>query len=241
MSDISTKQKGGRSQADRSDSTRQALITTGIRLFANKGFSEVSNRQLSSAAGVNQALIGYHFGNKDGLYQAIFEQIAADLGNQLMATTSTLAAELAELKAEIASLTTPLPPQTHERCVNAVLRLLNTYANLLLDPEVEDYAKLILREQFAPTPMFTLLWESGMGTMLDALSHLVSLCNSRVKCIESDRITALMLMGQVLIFRVGRAAVNTHLEWKEPHSDSQSAAIRQTLESNIRQVLRPLK
>lgn len=241
MPGASTKKKESRSQADRSDSTRQALIAAGIHLFANKGFSEVSNRQLSSAAGVNQALIGYHFGNKDGLYQAIFEQIAGDLGSKLKTTTATLSDDRQAITAEIASLTAAgLPSATHARCLHAVLELLSTYADLLLEPGVEDYAKLIIREQFAPSQVFDLLWDGGMGEMLDTLSHFVALSRARTDSIESDRITALMLMGQVLMFRVARATVNKHLDWHEPHSEAQHINIKATLEANIRQILQPV-
>lgn len=42
-------------------------------LFAQKGFSAVSTRELAEAAGVNIAAISYYFRGKEGLYQAVLE------------------------------------------------------------------------------------------------------------------------------------------------------------------------
>lgn len=50
------------------------LIETASPLFAKKGFAAVSIRELGQAAKVNSALISYHFGGKEGLYQAVLEE-----------------------------------------------------------------------------------------------------------------------------------------------------------------------
>jgi AcrR family transcriptional regulator len=53
--------------------SRVKLIDTATRLFAEKGFAEVSIRELAKEADVNSALIAYYFGGKEGLYQAVIE------------------------------------------------------------------------------------------------------------------------------------------------------------------------
>ena len=50
---------------------REKLLVAGTELFAKKGFAGVSIRELAIAAGVNSALISYHFGGKEGLYEAV--------------------------------------------------------------------------------------------------------------------------------------------------------------------------
>ena len=50
---------------------REKLQTAGTRMFAEKGFAGVSIRQLAEESGVNNALISYHFGGKEGLYEAV--------------------------------------------------------------------------------------------------------------------------------------------------------------------------
>jgi TetR/AcrR family transcriptional regulator len=60
----------------KSDS-KDILLETATRLFAEKGYHGVSIRELSSAAGVNVSLISYHFGGKENLYNAVLaEQFA---------------------------------------------------------------------------------------------------------------------------------------------------------------------
>lgn len=62
--------------------TRQQLIRTAIREFAIHGFDAPSIRDLTIAAGVNQAAINYHFGSKDGLIKTIFEELATPVINE---------------------------------------------------------------------------------------------------------------------------------------------------------------
>ncbi|WNF00433.1 TetR family transcriptional regulator [Streptomyces luomodiensis] len=57
---------------ERADATREAILATAERLFAERGVYAVSNRQVSGAAGQgNNAAVGYHFGTKADLVRAI--------------------------------------------------------------------------------------------------------------------------------------------------------------------------
>jgi len=53
--------------------TVHKIMDAAIPLFAQKGFAAVSVKQIAEAAGVNIALISYHFGGKENLYAAILE------------------------------------------------------------------------------------------------------------------------------------------------------------------------
>jgi TetR/AcrR family transcriptional regulator len=54
-----------------SEETRQALLAAGEELFAQLGYSGASLDRIGRAAGVNKAMISYHFRGKAGLYEAI--------------------------------------------------------------------------------------------------------------------------------------------------------------------------
>lgn len=60
---------GGRND---SAAARERLLHSGLRLFAQHGFSKTSTRELAEDAGVNIASISYYFGDKAGLYRAVF-------------------------------------------------------------------------------------------------------------------------------------------------------------------------
>ena len=62
------------------EATRQALVAAGAALFGANGYDAVSIEEVAARAGVNKALISYHFGGKRGLYAEIladgFREIA---------------------------------------------------------------------------------------------------------------------------------------------------------------------
>lgn len=51
---------------------RQRLLLAGLKLFADQGFAKTSIRQIAVEAGANVAAVSYYFGNKVGLYRAVF-------------------------------------------------------------------------------------------------------------------------------------------------------------------------
>ena len=51
--------------------TRQRLIDAAAVLFAERGFDNVTVREICKASNANVAAINYHFGDKAGLYRAV--------------------------------------------------------------------------------------------------------------------------------------------------------------------------
>lgn len=63
---------GSATRTDRGDETRDVILTTAERLFAEHGVAAVSNRQIGEAAGQsNNFAVGYHFGTKTDLVLAV--------------------------------------------------------------------------------------------------------------------------------------------------------------------------
>ena len=69
-----------RQRADGAEA-RQHLLHTALKLFAEKGFSKTSTRQIALAANANIASISYYFGDKAGLYRAAFTEPMACAGS----------------------------------------------------------------------------------------------------------------------------------------------------------------
>ena len=60
-------------KSENSENSRSALIVAAGELFAENGVSGTNVRSIAAKAGVNVALIHYHFGNKDGLVNAVID------------------------------------------------------------------------------------------------------------------------------------------------------------------------
>lgn len=48
-------------------SRKEKIVRSSLRLFAEKGYSDTSTKEIATHAGVSEALIFKHFGNKDSL------------------------------------------------------------------------------------------------------------------------------------------------------------------------------
>jgi AcrR family transcriptional regulator len=55
-----------------SDHTRTAILNAAERLYADRGFGDVTLRDIVAAASVNLAAVNYHFGSKDELIAELF-------------------------------------------------------------------------------------------------------------------------------------------------------------------------
>ena len=67
-------------RAGRAQATRELILTTAERLFAEHGVLAVSNRQISEAAGQgNNTAVGYHFGTRTDLVRAIARRRSAEV------------------------------------------------------------------------------------------------------------------------------------------------------------------
>ncbi|MFD5245318.1 TetR/AcrR family transcriptional regulator [Amycolatopsis sp. NPDC058340] len=72
-----------RSQTERSQSTQAALITAARTLFAEQGYAAVPADEIVRAAGVTRGALYHHFGDKQGLFRAVIEQIETEITEDL--------------------------------------------------------------------------------------------------------------------------------------------------------------
>src|SRR5688572_16347201 len=67
----------------RAEKTERKLTDAAQRAFADHGFEAASVRDIARTAGVNSALISYHFGGKEGLFEEVIDGTMSDLGLRL--------------------------------------------------------------------------------------------------------------------------------------------------------------
>jgi AcrR family transcriptional regulator len=67
------------------DSTRQRILDTAERLFADQGLHATTLRQITREAGVNLAAVNYRHGSKDALILAVFQRRLDQLNSDRLA------------------------------------------------------------------------------------------------------------------------------------------------------------
>jgi AcrR family transcriptional regulator len=114
---------------DRGARARERLLAEATRLFAEKGYSGTSTREICLAAQANVAAIHYHFGGKEGLYREV------------------LLAPIRELLARFEGYDDPALPLP-----DALRRLLGAFLHAVSeDPRAAQMQRLHLREMVEPS------------------------------------------------------------------------------------------
>jgi AcrR family transcriptional regulator len=211
----------------RGEATREALLDAAVGVFAREGYHAVSTRSLASAAGVNQALIGYHFGGKMGLYLAVFDHIAGQLLERIGPLVDALEARLESAPANATAA------QRRAHFLPPLLGIAEGMLELMLSRETEEWSQLILREQQHPGPAFERMYETYMGRVFGLLARLVK--ELRGDRDPSDARTVVVgIVGSVLVWRAARATVMRHLGWSTPTASEIAearAAVRRSVEA----------
>src|SRR4029078_5693833 len=87
--DVDAGSPARRTQAERTAATRALLIDAARKLFADKGFSDVSTQAIVAAAGVTRGALYHQFVDKAALFAAVYEEVerdlVADIARQIMA------------------------------------------------------------------------------------------------------------------------------------------------------------
>ena len=114
------------------EDTRERILQSSRKLFAEKGFDMTSVRDITSDAGCNVASVNYHFGGKENLYLETFRSMLTLLRDQRLAV-------LDELMERI-------PPPTLEE-------FLQSFAEGFVDPLADHgrgrlFMALVSREMF---------------------------------------------------------------------------------------------
>ena len=133
--------------------TRERLLTAAKRLFAQRGFKDVTVREICHEAHANVAAVNYHFGDKMGLYREVL-QLAIDA-----IRSATEAARQAGRG---------LAPEEQLR---SYIRL---FLHRLLAPGSETIHKIVNRELSDPTPALDDLVEQAVRPRVEYLSGVVA-------------------------------------------------------------------
>ncbi len=120
---------------DPADLTAKARIrNAALELFAAKGAANTSIREVAAAAGITHGLVVHHFGNKDGLRQAVRQHVIELLRQALKSVPGEGAAtEIRQAR-----------DTSVDRMLTAKPALMDYLRRAMLDPAESDYELIAL-------------------------------------------------------------------------------------------------
>lgn len=72
-------------QGERTEASRQTLVDATMRVLAKEGYRNATVARIQDVAGVSRGLVGYHFGSKLGLMEAVITAIRDSYVSQALA------------------------------------------------------------------------------------------------------------------------------------------------------------
>jgi AcrR family transcriptional regulator len=131
------------------DERRAQLIDTAMDLFARKGFTATTTREIARSAGVNEAIIFRFFPHKDDLYAAILERKSSEARTDALVGELRAAADAGDDERVIGSVVRRIVE--HHRDDPQFLRLMLHSAL-----EGHSFARQYRERHFAPLHAFLL-------------------------------------------------------------------------------------
>lgn len=84
---------------------RASILQTALEEFATRGFDGASTTSIARRSGFTQPLIHYHFGSKEGLWQAVVDDMFTRLGGEFVAAIKAVPPSPDAARATLMALT----------------------------------------------------------------------------------------------------------------------------------------
>jgi AcrR family transcriptional regulator len=154
-------------------SARERILDAGLLIFAEKGFTGATTREISSEAGVNEVTLFRHFGSKKALFAHVIQERSP----------------LVEIQSTVSTDTDAPVDELLQRNAMAVLRILKANRHLFM---------VILGDAWRIPRMRAIIGESGVEKGIEFLSQLMRQLIVAGKLRKMDpQIAARSLIGMV--------------------------------------------
>jgi AcrR family transcriptional regulator len=202
----------------RGEETRAALVAAALTLLGDKGFEATSTREIAAAAGVNVAMIAYHFGGKDGLRRACAEFVGERMRQIFAAAGDSDVATAREARAALKNL------------ARALIR------GVVADEAARPLARFLLREISDASPTFALLFETALQPLHARACRLwARATGTEAESVEA-RLSVFAMLAQIVYFRIARAPVLMRMGWSEI-GPNEAAAIESVILTHLQAAL----
>lgn len=173
----------------RGEDTRRRILECALDLFAAHGYEGASTRQIAEGAGVNLPAIQYYFGNKEGLYRAIVEDIIAD-------TERHMSGVLSRVRTALEDPHTPAPELAELLC-----QTLEAFVTVVTSgPQMESRRLIFARADVEETPGLDRMHENGMRQVFNPCLALFARIHGKAETDPEMAMRTMALIGQVVIF-----------------------------------------
>lgn len=146
-----------RSQVERTDATRAALIAAARGLFLVRGYAATGTPEIVAAAGLTRGALYHHFDDKTALFLAVAEQLAQEVADDVARGSAH-----------------------HDRPVDALLAGAEAYFSSMGQP---GRARLLLLEApsvLSPAQMLALSESAGFLALKEGLTRLLGAAPGQV-------------------------------------------------------------
>jgi AcrR family transcriptional regulator len=164
-------------------STREKLLEAAGHVFAERGYYNVTIREICRRAGANVAAVNYTFGDKLGLYTEVLRQ-------------SVHSSQTASLAAELDAAATP------EELLRKVIRA--RLVSLCGGARPDWHFRIVMHEFSQPTPAMARVIEEGMRPIYNRVRKAVGKLIGLPANHEKTRLCNNSIMGQVLFYTFSR-------------------------------------
>ncbi len=183
-------------------SAAEKLVEVAGPLLADRPFASVSTREIAKTAHVNLSAISYHFGSKEGLYQAVFEKLIADLKPARDGFRTFLEAGTAAAKGN-----TGMQREVIRTFICAFIDA------LLSDENPQWRMRLIMREIHQTGPCFDLVMRQHIDVMHDLLGSLIAVVTQKPARDPSVILMSHSILGLCLQYALSESLISHRLNW----------------------------
>jgi AcrR family transcriptional regulator len=107
-----------RTQAERTAATKAALLGAARRLFAEQGYAATGREQIVEAAGMTRGALHHHYGGKEQLFRAVYEELEHEIMTEVATAAAAGATPTEQLRlGTLAYLDAAMDPAVQRVCL----------------------------------------------------------------------------------------------------------------------------